>query len=249
MIIADWGNHRIMRWKIGEARGQMIAGGEEHGNQLSQLNGPTDVLLDRETSCLIICDRGNKRIVRWSRQEGTTAGEVLLDSIACWGLALDEQRNLYVSDTDKHEVKRYQMGETEGMVVAGGHGRGTGLNQLNDPSYIFVDREQNVYVSDTGNHRVMRWSKDADVGMVVAQGSPRGLFVDVSENVYVADYGNRQLMRWAKGATQGTPFGSGHSEGGEQNQLYYPWGLACDQQGRFYVADHFSHRVQRFSLE
>ncbi|CAF4767401.1 unnamed protein product, partial [Rotaria magnacalcarata] len=45
----------------------------------------------------------NQRVVRWSRRRATTQGEILIDKIACWGLAMDEQRNLYVSDTRKHE--------------------------------------------------------------------------------------------------------------------------------------------------
>ena len=249
MIVADWGNHRIMQWKAGEAQGQVIAGGEGQGNQLHQLNGPTDVLVDRETNSLIVCDRGNKRIVRWSRQEGTTQGEVLLDGIACWGLALDEQGYLYISDTEKHEVKRFRLGEKEGVVVAGGQGRGAGLHQLNEPSYICVDGQQTVYVSDTWNHRVMRWDKDATVGVLAARGSSRGLFVDASQNIYIADYGHRQLSCWRKGANQATAVGAGYSEADEQNPVYSPWGLACDQQGYLYASDHFSHRVQRFSIE
>ncbi|CAF1315403.1 unnamed protein product, partial [Rotaria magnacalcarata] len=72
---------------------------------------------------------------------------------------MDEQRYLYVSNYEKHEVRRYQLGENIGTLVAGGNGRGNGLNQLNCPTYLFVDRQQNVYVSDYWNHRVMKWKK------------------------------------------------------------------------------------------
>ena len=249
MIVADWGNHRVMQWKMNEAHGREIAGGQGQGNQLNQLNGPTDILIDRETDSLIICDRGNKRVVQWSRQEGTNQGEVLLSGIACWGLAMDEQGYLYISDTENHEVKRFRLGEKDGVVVAGGHGRGAGLNQLNEPSYLFVDGQQTIYVSDTWNHRVMRWDKDTMVGVIVARGFCRGLFVDASQNIYVADYGHRQLRCWQKGTSQATEIGAVYSEADEQNVLYSPWGLTCDQQGYVYASDHFNHRVQRFSLE
>ncbi|CAF2137027.1 unnamed protein product, partial [Rotaria magnacalcarata] len=175
--------------------GQVVAGGNGEGNGLHQLNDPRDVLIDKETDSLIICDRGNGRVVRWSRRSGTTQGEILIDNIYCWGLALDEQRHLYVSDYRKHEVRRYQLGEKIGTLVTGGNGKGTGLNQLNWPTYIFVDRQQNVYVSDRDNHRVMKWNKGAKEGIVVAgglgQGSaltqlyhPRGLFVDALGTLY-----------------------------------------------------------------
>ncbi|CAF2058621.1 unnamed protein product, partial [Rotaria magnacalcarata] len=97
------------------------------------------------------------RVVRWSRRSGTTQGEVLIDNIACWGLAMDEQRYLYVSDYGKHEVRRYQLGEEICTLVAGGNGEGAGLNQLDFPGYLFVDRDHSVYVSDYSNHRVMKW--------------------------------------------------------------------------------------------
>ncbi|CAF5063813.1 unnamed protein product, partial [Rotaria socialis] len=93
----------------------------------------------------------------WSRRSGTTQGDILIDNIYCFGLAMDDQRNLYVSDVAKHEVRRHQWGEKNSTLVAGGNGEGNGLNQLNEPRYLFVDRQQNVYVSDNHNHHVMKW--------------------------------------------------------------------------------------------
>ncbi|CAF4435323.1 unnamed protein product, partial [Rotaria magnacalcarata] len=61
-----------MQWKNGDTtNGQVVAGGTCAGNGLNQLNGPTDVLIDKETDSLIICDWGNQRVVRWSRRSGT----------------------------------------------------------------------------------------------------------------------------------------------------------------------------------
>ncbi|CAF4955386.1 unnamed protein product, partial [Rotaria socialis] len=87
---------------------------------------------------------------------------------------MDEQRYLYVSDVVKHEVRRYQLGEKNGTVVAGGNGQGDGLNQLNEPGYLFVDRDHSVYVSDDRNPRVMKWVEGAKEGIVVAGGQGEG---------------------------------------------------------------------------
>ena len=122
----------------------------------------------RIVSSLLI--NGNRRVVRWCRRQGTTQGEVIVGNIDCAGLAIDHQRYLYVSDTEKDEVRRYTIGDKNGIVVAGGNGQGNQLNQLNCPTYLFVDEEQAVYVSDTYNHRVMKWNKDANQGIVVAGG-------------------------------------------------------------------------------
>ncbi|CAF4361119.1 unnamed protein product, partial [Rotaria magnacalcarata] len=231
VVIADWGNHRIMQWKTGDTRnGQVVAGGNGYGNGLHQLNSPSDVLIDKETNGLIICDWGNDRVVRWSRRSGATQGEILIDNIRCWGLAMDEQRYLYVSDAGKDEVRRYQLGEKNGTLVAGGNGEGDELNQLNSPAYLFVDRDHSVYVSDRYNHRVMKWVEGAKEGIVVAggqgQGSaltqfndPNGLFVDTLGTLYVADSWNYRVMRWTQGAKQGTVIVGGNGQGAGANQL------------------------------
>ncbi|CAF2033341.1 unnamed protein product, partial [Rotaria magnacalcarata] len=95
VLTTEYMNHRVMQWKNGDTtNGQVVAGGNGQGKGLNQLNGPTDVLIDKEIDSLIICDADNGRVVRWSRRSGTTQGEVLIDNINCYGLAVDEQRNL-----------------------------------------------------------------------------------------------------------------------------------------------------------
>ncbi|CAM4799058.1 unnamed protein product [Rotaria magnacalcarata] len=262
VLIADHLNHRVMQWKNGDTtNGQVVAGGKGKGNGLHQLFHPTDVLIDKETDSLIICDCGNRRVVRWSRRSGTTQGEILIDNINCYGLAMDEQRYLYISDYKQHEVRRYELGEKNGTLVAGGNGKGDGLNQLNFPTYLFVDRQQNVYVSEEQNDRVMKWNKGATEGMVVAGGQgggsaltqlyhPNGLFVDTLDTFYVADCYNYRVMRWTQGdKKQGSLIVGGDRKGEGANQFSFPIGLSFDRHGNLYVADRDNNRVQRFSIE
>ncbi|CAF3395289.1 unnamed protein product [Rotaria socialis] len=262
VVIADWRNNRIMQWKNGDTtNGQVVAGGKGQGKGLHQLAFPTDVLIDKETDSLIIADAANKRVVRWSRRSGTTPGEILIDNISCYGLAMDEQRYLYVSDYEKHEVRRYQLGEKNGTLVAGGNGKGDGLNQLNLPTYLVVDRQQNVYVSDNSNHRVMKWNKGAKECIVVAGGQgagsaltqlcrPNGIFVDTMDTLYVADLGNHRVMRWTQGdKKQGAVIVGGNGSGAGENKFSGPVGLSFDRHGNLYVADRDNARVQRFSIK
>ncbi|CAF4676733.1 unnamed protein product, partial [Rotaria magnacalcarata] len=261
VVIAEWLHNRIMQWKNGNTtNGQVVAGGNGQGNGLNQLSVSTDVLIDKETDSLIICDRGNQRVVRWSRRSGTTQGEILIDNIDCFGLAMDEQRYLYVSVYGKNEVRRYKFGENIGTLVAGGNGQGAGLNQLSGPTYLFVGRDHSVYVSDNNNNRVMKWNKGAKEGIVIAGGQgagsaltqlwhPFGIFVDTLGTLYVVDYGNDRVMRWTQGATQGTVIAGGNGHGAGANQLRVPVGLSFDQHGNLYLSDRNNHRVQRFSIE
>ena len=42
-----------------------------------------------------------------------------------------------------------------GLSIAGGLGKGDGLNQLHFPCGIYVDDEQTVYIADKYKHQIM----------------------------------------------------------------------------------------------
>jgi sugar lactone lactonase YvrE len=259
IYIADTSNHRIIEWKWNATSGQVVAGGNQVGNKAHQLYDPYDVIVDKERDNLIICDNGNRRVVRWPRRNGTS-GETIISNINCWGLTMDENGSLYVTDFLKHEVRRYRRGESQGTVVAGGNGNGNRLDQLSDPRYVFVDRDHSVYVSEWENHRVMKWMEGAKEGIVVAGGQDRGnslrqlsypvgVVVDQLDTVYVADFANARIMRWMKGATQGNIIVGGNGEGEQSNELNEPIGLSFDRHGNLYVVDRRNHRVQKFNID
>lgn len=158
VFIADYEKSRIVSWTEGDKEGRVVIDEHGPGDGLHQLTFPTDVLIEKETQSLFICDHGNGRVMRWSLRSGTTHGVKIIDNIKCFGLTMDNEGNLYVTDTEKYEMGRYQRGETmtNGTVVAGGNRKGNGLHQLNTPSYVFVDSEGALYVSDFWNHRVMK---------------------------------------------------------------------------------------------
>ncbi|CAF1175080.1 unnamed protein product [Rotaria sordida] len=259
IYIADQCNHRIVKWKSGATNGQVVAGESGQGNRNDQLNYPLDVIVDKENDSLIICDSGNKRVVRWPLRNGTS-GEIIISNVDCRGLAIDNDGYLYVSDVSKHEVRRWKIGDTNGTIIAGGNGKGDRLDQFNGPYNIFVDQDHSVYVSDRDNHRVIKWAKDAREGIIVAgdqgQGNsltqlsnPRGIVVDQLGTVYVADCDNHRVMRWSKGATQGSIVIGRNRREGQANQLHYPVGLSFDQQSNLYVVDKGNHCIQKFNFD
>ncbi len=259
IYVADWLGHRIVEWKNGATSGQVVAGGNGSGNQTNQLNSPLAVIVDKETDSLIICDYGNKRVVRWPRRNGTS-GETIISDVASYGLTMDSYGYLYISDYKKHEVRRWKIGDTNGTLVAGGNGAGNRLDQLNSPVRIFVDQDHSVYVSEHDNHRVTKWIEGAKEGIVVAggQGQGNGLsqlsnpwtaVVDQLGTVYVADSANHRVTRWPKGATQGIVVVGANGGGGQPNQFHTCRGLSFDRQGNLYVVDCSNHRVQKFTID
>jgi sugar lactone lactonase YvrE len=258
IYVADTKNHRIVEWKRNAINGQTVAGGNGQGYRNDQLHGPTKVIIDKKNNSLIICDRGNRRVVRWPRRNGRS-GEILISNISCHDLIMDNDGYLYVSDPNKYEVRRWKMEEMEGTIVAGGNGRGNGLDQLNGPYYICIDEDHSVYVSDFYSDRVMKWMKGAKEGIVVAGGqgqgsglrqlsAPRGIIVDQLGSVYVANAGNNRVMRWLKEAQEGTIVVGGNGWGNQPNQFHYPTDLSFDRENNLYVVDSGNHRVQRFDV-
>jgi sugar lactone lactonase YvrE len=96
---------------------------------------------------------------------------------------------------------KWMEGAKEGIVVAGGQGRGNSLRYLSYPRGVVVDQLDTVYVADIGNARIMRWMKGATQGNIIVGGNgegkqsnqlnePVGLSFDRHGNLYAVD------MRW-----------------------------------------------------
>ncbi|CAF4376444.1 unnamed protein product [Adineta steineri] len=104
---------------------------------------------------------------------------------------------------------KWTKGAKEGIVVAGGNGKGDSLKQLYYPQGVIVDHLGQIYVADFGNDRVMRWCEGKAEGAIVVGGngkgnqlnqlnSPKGLSFDNEENLYVADQGNHRIQKYEK---------------------------------------------------
>ena len=112
IYIADWLNHRIMKWSEGATSGIRVAGFDS-----TQLDHPAQVLIDRNGYMYISDDR-NHRIVRWPPD--SAFGECI---VACTGvrgtaptqlyrphsLGFDSNASLYVNDYENHRVQKFQI--------------------------------------------------------------------------------------------------------------------------------------------
>jgi sugar lactone lactonase YvrE len=260
ILIADTLNHRIIKCNQVEKIGQRMVGKNKPGRRHNMLCAPTNVIFHKQSKSYIICDYQNRRVMQWYRGRGARA-RILIENIACFGIAVDDEGYIYVSDTEKHEIRRYTIRGRRSTVVAGGDGQGGHSHQLNHPTYIFVGLDKSVYVSDSWNNRVMKWKKGAKVGVIVAGGNgkgkdptqldcPAGLAVDQLGTVYVVDQWNHRVMRWRNGASEGDVIvDNRYLSRDDADQLNGPEGLLFDQDGNLYVADAYNHRVQRFAIE
>jgi sugar lactone lactonase YvrE len=101
---------------------------------------------------------------------------------------------------------KWVKGAKEGVVVAGGQGKGESLTQLSHPEGLIVDHLGHVYVADFGNHRIMRWCVGSAEGRIVVGGNgqrqqpnqfdvPVGVPFDRQGNLYVVE---REMLELKK---------------------------------------------------
>jgi sugar lactone lactonase YvrE len=174
------------------------------------------------------------------------------------GLFVAENGDIYVADRTNHRVVKWTPGAAQGIVVAGGNGSGSALNQLSNPQSVFVNGSGDVFVVDQSNHRVVRWSISANTGVVVAGGNGLGAgltqfnnprFVTATSNgdLYISDQNNHRVVRYAAGASAGVVVAGGNFSGTALNQLNQPNGIAVDKSGNVFVADRFNDRIVRWA--
>ena len=96
---------------------EVVAGGNGHGDRLDQLNSPTSVIVDRQTNSLLICDRENRRAMRW--EKGVKQGAVVVGGkrggseadqlCGADGVFFDRYGHLYVTDYGNKRVQRLSL--------------------------------------------------------------------------------------------------------------------------------------------
>ncbi|CAF3858543.1 unnamed protein product [Rotaria sp. Silwood1] len=169
LYVTDIENDEVRRYRIGESKGTLVAGGNGSGNRLDQLSCPQYVFVDREHS-LYISDWENHRVMKWveGEKQGTVVagaqgkGNDLTQLSSPAGIVVDQIGTVYVADRGNDRIMRWSNGATQGTVVVGGNGRGKGSSQLNGPIGLSFDRDGNLYVVDLGNDRVQKFSIDSN---------------------------------------------------------------------------------------
>merc|ERR1719159_512786 len=169
-------NHRILKVREGMEEAEVVAGGSK-GKKLNQLNKPFDVHVFQNS--LYVADMGNHRVLVFNggSKEGT-----IVAGTGKKGSSLDKLSNptgitvcpetsaVYVADSKNFRVVKWMPGAQEGILVAGGSGKGKGLAQFKEPRDVAMG-PAGIFVSDRTNHRVMLWADGAQEGSVFAEAS------------------------------------------------------------------------------
>ena len=188
----------IVRWAPGATVGEVVAGGNGRAGSfydgifgLNQLHAATSMALDPDGS-IVVADANAARVVKWSPgadeaviiapaaanvNKSTLSGirGTSLDKLGRpEAVTFDDNQSLIIVDEQNHRVLRWAVGDSAGVVVAGGNGRGSLLSQMAFPSHAAVDKDGSIVVADTLNDRVVRWVPGASEGVLVAGGNNQG---------------------------------------------------------------------------
>jgi hypothetical protein len=248
LLVVAWHNHKIRRWD--PATGMTFVplgrgpGWVDGPFAMARVKQPSKGALDPSGTVMYLLDQGNGRVRRLdlaaqtistiagvgTRGFGGDNGPAMMAAFN-WqggenpepegGIAIDrEGRNLYVSDTGNHRIRRIELASGMITTVVGtgtlGFGGDDGpalMAQLSSPQDIEFGPDGRLYIADTNNHRVRA--------------------VDLATNVIttVAGTGRRGY-----GGDRGPAVAA---------DLYRPHGVAFDAAGNLFICDTLNDRVRR----
>jgi|GEM_PF-2185920 len=221
-----------------------VIGGLGRGNKGQVLDKPVDLALAKDGS-LYIADLGYSTIL--VNKQNSWEYLRVDDLKTPRGIYLDENNNLYITDTVNNQVLVFSLGQNKLLNKWGSQGQLDG--QFNSPEGLVVSQQGHVYVIDKGNYRIQKFdtnghfiTKWGSYGTGDSQfNSITGIAVDSQENIYITDSLNNNIQKISPDGTFLKKWESSYGNSG------YPQGIAVNQSGEIYVLVMGNHRVAKFS--
>ena len=121
------------------------------------------------------------------------------------GIFVDTNFDLYVADMWNDRIQLFQLGQSNGITVAG-HTSPSVTVTLNGPSNVILDGNKYLFITDSLNHRIIGFDEygfRCIVGCTGSGGSnsnqlstPRSIAFDSFGNLYVIEYGNNRIQKF-----------------------------------------------------
>ena len=164
------------------------------------------------------------------------------------GIAVGQNRKIYVCDKENHRVQVLNEDLTFNSIIGK---RGSGPVAFNFPSDVACDVHGNVYIADSWNHRIQVLTEDGSFLHQFGQkgagqgqlNMPSHLCVDPDGYVFVTEMRNHRVSVFRSCGNFVMSFGS---KGNKFNQLLEPRGVAIDANKMIYVSDFGNNRVMVF---
>ena len=190
------------------------------------------------------------------------------------GVAVDDKGNIYISDRSNNRVRVVDNKGTITTFAGNGGDRYSGDSgpatkaQLSKPFGLALDKKGNLYIADRENNRVRKVNPQGIITTVAGDGGfffmgdngpsyrasiagPTGIVVDKNGILYIADRNNNRIrsvdtqgmIRTVAGTGQQDY--NGESEIARDTNLYLPFGVALDQDGKILIIDRSHYRIRR----
>lgn len=218
-----------------------LAGGETLKRPLSVVtDGLGRIIVNDLSDKVHLFDQNGKYLLSFGKK-GKKDGQ-FRDT---FGLAVDSQNRIYVSDTGNYRV---QVFDKDGNFLAKFGTKGEGDDQLLRPGSMFI-KDQTIYVVDIDAHRVSAWSLEGQhLFNFGAKGTkdgqfmyPQGIAVGPDGSVYVVDGLNFRVEIFDPKGEYSDRFGR---QGDTEGTFSRPKGIAITPAEEVYVADGLLNLVQ-----
>ena len=163
------------------------------------------------------------------------------------GLAIDDQDQIWIFKKCDDPVQVYKA---DGTFV-----RSWGKGMFVQPHHLRIDHEGNIWVADFGQHIVQKFTPEGELlqtlGVKGEKGAdqthfnmPTDMAITPTGDIFITDgYGNRRVVHFDKDGKYINEWGG---YGTEPGKFVLPHAIVIDSQGKLYVADRNSGRIQVF---
>lgn len=228
-----------------------------HDGKVSRIEGRrtglgSAVSIARQTlGDLVVSNRGSHdgapgSIVTLPPRKGNAQARFVIscEAMSPWGIALDADSNIWMTDYDTDEVRAYPA-NADGCpaplaTIKGAH------TLLDKPQVVAIDgKGRIVVVNYLSGVLVFAPGADGDVAPIaqIPLGSAHveGIALDAGDHIWVSEYANQKIVEFAAGAKKTAPL---RTIEGAATGLVAPVGLAIERTtGKVYVADYGARRV------
>jgi RHS repeat-associated protein len=243
LFVVNWGSGTISVYDSNRVYQRSFSTG---GSGVTQLSGPTQILMDNTNGLLYVQDWYNNRVSAW-KHDGTPVtvyGAGMLSEMN--GMALDGLGYLYVGDSANNRVLKISLADGSAAATFGS-GAGSWPGQLKYPEGIAFGPDGNLWVAERDNNRFSVFQKDGTfVKAVTAVGGALSNPIQIHFKdgaIWELDRGINQLQVFD---IQGNLLGSYGSKGNGNGQVNDCRGFDFDTVGGFYIGDYNNNRVVRY---
>jgi len=166
LLVTDVGRVQLHQVIVFDENGDEVRrfGRFEQVEEISDTPGafyfPNDV--ESSGGTIYVSDSDNRRVQTFD--ENGVFESIVRTSGIPRGLAVDDEKRLYVADALSHQVDIY---DERGERIAGFGGNGIGPGQFRYANDLALDGRNRIYVTDRLNHRVQVWGWPDEVAPVI----------------------------------------------------------------------------------